>query len=337
LKTAAAGTVAFLAQGREGYASQESPVRGADKDRQGRDRQGRSQLVIKDPAHFRILQFTDIHFFGGHSDREKWKDPKTIENMAAFVKRSKPHVLAVTGDLWFNNPQGRGAEFMAFAIEKLEALGVPWLFTWGNHDQLDDYGRGHDAFARAKHSLYRGQDTDGNYIVEVLDTGGQRLWNLVCINSGPSGIQESQRAWILNQAAVERTLGGGPRAFAFFHIPIRQYEEAWTQGVMAGEKKQRVMFESEAGKALGALKALNVRACFCGHDHVNDFAGMADGVELVYGRATGYAGYGREFMEKGCKLISVDCLAGKFQWTTLLPDGKTWDPARITRTQRSQA
>ena len=49
-----------------------------------------------------------------------------------------------------------------------------------------------------------------------------------------------------------------------------------------------------------------MRACFCGHDHVNDYGGVLDGIELVYGRATGYGGYGGDYVDKGGKLITVN-------------------------------
>ncbi len=325
LKVVAGGAVVSLGAGWRSHASQ-----GGAHELSNTPSGGRSQLTIKNASEFRILQFTDIHFFGGFGIFTKWMDPKTIEEMHAFVQRSNPHLLAITGDLWFNNPGGRGEEFMNFAIEQIEALGVPWVFTWGNHDRLDDYDRGHRAFTGARGSLYRGLNTGGNYIVEIQDCSGKKLWNVVCVNSGHDGVQGPQRMWMLDQASAQEP-GGTPPAFAFFHIPLRQYEIAWTNAALSGERRQHVAFESENGTSLSAFEALNVRACFCGHDHVNDFAGMYGNVELVYGRATGYGGYGSGRMEKGCKLITVDCASESFQWTTLLPGNRTWEPAQITR------
>lgn len=36
----------------------------------------------------------------------------------------------------------------------------------------------------------------------------------------------------------------------------------------------------------------NVNAVFCGHDHNNDFYGNYLGINLYFGRKTGYGGYG---------------------------------------------
>lgn len=40
------------------------------------------------------------------------------------------------------------------------------------------------------------------------------------------------------------------------------------------------------------MKELGIKAGFCGHDHNNDFGGELEGVELVYGRKTGFGCYG---------------------------------------------
>lgn len=49
---------------------------------------------------------------------------------------------------------------------------------------------------------------------------------------------------------------------------------------------------------------------FYGHDHDNDFGGFLDGVELIYGRKTGFGCYGprnekNEFMERGARSIHL--------------------------------
>lgn len=36
----------------------------------------------------------------------------------------------------------------------------------------------------------------------------------------------------------------------------------------------------------------NMKGVFCGHDHNNDYSGNYHGIELVFGRKTGYGSYG---------------------------------------------
>ncbi|HNT88577.1 MAG TPA: metallophosphoesterase, partial [Candidatus Hydrogenedentes bacterium] len=289
-------------------------------------------LEIENPSDFRMLQLTDIHFFMPHP--RPGRDEKTINDLARLVELARPDLLLVTGDLWQDNPYGRGEEFMRFGIEQISALGVPWLFTWGNHDKLDDYKAGHEAFTNGPHSLYRGGPGGGNYTVHVTDRSGAPVWDLVCLNSNDLGLGQDQHAWLDAVAATEAA-PVAPHAFALFHIPLKQYDDLWNGGCASGVRFESVAFEEEDGSTFGLLKDLEVvRACFCGHDHINDFSCCLDGVDLVYGRATGHAAYGANRVPKGAKIITVNCETGGYGWEAVLADGTRWREARgvqITR------
>jgi hypothetical protein len=287
-------------------------------------------LAVADPSRIRLLQLTDIHFFCQTHRPEK--DVQTTDDLKRYVDHFEPNVLLVTGDLWHDNPESRGAEFMAFAIEQLEALGVPWLFTWGNHDQLDDYTTGHAALTRAKNSLYRGGPGGGCYSVALTGKDGAPQWDLICLNSMDDGLKAPQRAWLTAEQARRQEKPGAKHAFGVFHIPVKQYDDIWTKGVASGVKFEDVCSWGEDGTSLDNLKALGVvRACFVGHDHINDYSGMMDGIELVYGRATGHGGYGDVKVPKGAKLITANAETGQYTWQSVYPDGRTWVPSPNTR------
>jgi hypothetical protein len=63
------------------------------------------------------------------------------------------------------------------------------------------------------------------------------------------------------------------------------------------------------GRDVGLFDAFRengrVLACFVGHDHINDYEGTLDGVDLCYGRGSGYDCYGREGYRKGARLITL--------------------------------
>ncbi|MBN8246593.1 MAG: hypothetical protein J0L84_04035 [Verrucomicrobia bacterium] len=89
--------------------------------------------------------------------------------------------------------------------------------------------------------------------------------------------------------------------------------------------QEEVCFERESGTALPVLaESRTIRATFCGHDHVNDYAVRGRDMDLVYGRATGYAGYGGEKLRKGAKLIELDLGDGSYRQVTVFADGTTW-------------
>jgi hypothetical protein len=282
---------------------------------------GVTELSIAHPTRFRILQLTDLHFFSG-GPLESSRNAKTVEIIRGVVKATKPDLVMATGDLWPENRDGMGETYMRQVIQEFEALDLPWAFVWGNHDQLADYAVGHEAFEKAKNSLYRGSASDGNYVIDVVNRHNEPVWQLICLNSHQDGLHIDPA---LPQKLAASNASSVP-CFAFFHIPVKQYKEIWDNGAATGILAEQPCNEQEDGSALPILKSLGVRACFCGHDHVNDYSGVADGVELVYGRASGAGGYGVEILAKGGKLITTNCKSKRYRWATVLPDGERWVP-----------
>jgi hypothetical protein len=93
--------------------------------------------------------------------------------------------------------------------------------------------------------------------------------------------------------------------------------------VTPGTFLEEVCHEQESGRAAPVLASDDrLLACFCGHDHVNDYAVRTQQLDLVYGRATGHAGYGGEKLRKGAKLIELDLGVGTYAQVTVFADGK---------------
>ena len=279
----------------------------------------KARLVVKHPASFRILQFTDIHFSPKHEFMAGWRNRHTSGLMEKIAAEAKPDLLVVTGDCW--PEEGDNVGDMKYAVAQWSRLGVPWLYAWGNHDQLRDFCIGHETLTKAPNSFYRGNASNGNYSLDLVDESGKLLWQIICLNTEREGFNQPQQAWL---AALDKDAPPPVPRFAFFHIPIKQYADVWDNGTANGIIGERPCIEKEDGSALAVLKKANVRACFCGHDHVNDYAGVIDGVDLVYGRATG--GYGMREVPKGGKLITFNCLTGEYSWVSIPARGKRWTP-----------
>jgi len=285
-------------------------------------------LSVADPSRITLLQFTDLHFFCKHEDPNA--DQKTIEFMPRLVDQAKPDLLMVTGDFWHDNPEGRGRAQAEFAVEQISRLGVPWIFTWGNHDLLDDIPKGHDLFHDAKGSLYRGGPAGGNYTVQLQDKSGATLWDLACLNTSSKGMGEAPRAWLREQIAARANAPQTP-VFGVFHIPLKQLDELWGTEQTRGVKLGGTGYGDDTGETLGLLAQLGARATCCGHIHTNDYSATQDGVELIYGHATGAAGWGGETVPKGAKIHTLNAQSGSHAWETLLIDGTRWTPAPGTR------
>ena len=269
----------------------------------------------------RILQVTDLHFFADRDKLGDVADKRTIEDLKRMVGNTDPHILAVTGDLWHDNPDGKGQEYFEFALDQVVSLGKPWLFNWGNHDLLNDYAAAQIRLTEAKNSLYRGGRDGGNYRVAIENGDQKLLWELLCLNTTTQGVQAEQERWLKSRKP------SSVPAFCFLHIPLLEYDTVWQKKIAKGIFNEAVCTYGEDGSAIEYLKNYGtVRACFCGHDHVNDYGGKLQGIEMVYGRATGHAGYGGEKVAKGGKLISVDLEESTYRWKSVFANGSEWVP-----------
>ncbi len=283
---------------------------------------------------FRILQVTDLHYAFYEEEgkiRPELRCAETNLMMEILIAQTKPDLLMVTGDVWPENEDELGVHYMRYAISRFEKLGVPWAFVWGNHDRVSDYPAAHKELAAARNSLYRGAAGDGNYTIDIVRPNGTRAWQLVCLNSKMDSMGQEQQAWM--KTLVARDKAPVPR-MAFFHVPLKQYEGIWTSGVATGFRSEQACTASEDGSTLPVFRAIGVKATFCGHDHINDYSGVVDGVELVYGRCTGSIAYGTPHLPKGGKLITLNLRKGTYAWASVTPDGKKWHPKRGERIEK---
>lgn len=304
----------------------------------GRSRRSRkagaavATLEIGHRSGLRLLQFTDNHFFCGVKAglTRTDADAATERDWREFVRIFRPDAIITTGDLWHDNPGGRGAATQAYALKQLEQLDVPWAFCWGNHDQLDDFAAGHAALEAARGSLYRGGGTHGDYRIDVWRGAERKLAaRLWLLNSNRYGLTAWQLEWLRSaRAQLAREKSPAVPALGFFHIPLLDQKTLHRPGATPGVALEGVCHETEQGQAAPVLAGDDrLRACFCGHDHVNDYAVRTQHLDLVYGRATGHAGYGGEKVRKGAKLIELDLPTGEYQQVTVFADGSRWRPA----------
>ncbi len=295
-----------------------------------------SRLRVRNPRSIRMLQFTDVHFFGGEDPFWPATNKKTIENMQALVASVKPDFLFITGDLWRDHPQERLDEFARYGIAQCAALGVPWAYVWGNHDQVNDRAAIENELTKAPNALYRGAGTQGNYVLNLEDRHGRPVWQFLCLDTNTKGMGAAQQAWLKSlPEGINGSAKTVPPRFSAFHIPLKQYDTVWSNGMARGVKCESVCSEGENGSTLPLLKSLGVKACICGHDHVNDYSGVVDGLDLIYGRATGVASYGGMQVHKGGKLYTLDGHTGKYHWESLQFDGTHWVPGPNEHTDRT--
>jgi hypothetical protein len=91
-------------------------------------------------------------------------------------------------------------------------------------------------------------------------------------------------------------------SIVFMHMPLIQFDVE--EGYIGIYNEKQVYAQ---GKDEGFFDAMLLhdksKAVFVGHDHLNDFYVMVDGIMLAYGRATGYNGYGN--LDRGGRHIEI--------------------------------
>jgi len=275
-------------------------------------------LAFRPDGSFTIVQFTDMHLSAFKPGRT---EARTLDLIGRIIDVEKPDLVMLTGDICRMVPAPDSIRSWRLLAELLDDKGVPWAFVHGNHDsELSGYARIDSFLATTRHCLYEpGRDTTighGYYVLPIYRHRGNGIGALVwCLDSGasrrsPEGrltVSERQVAWLRTEAdGLMADDDGTITGLAFFHIPLRQYGTVWDTRRCTGYKLEG---DGPQSRDTGLFAAFQDRgrvvACFCGHMHINDYEGTLDGVDLSFGRYTGFGAAGQQDYERGARVIKV--------------------------------
>lgn len=278
----------------------------------------RNSLSMREDGTFHILQLTDFH-----NDVSDELAESTYGDAREMVSIFAPDFLAVTGDIWCGDEMPeRAPVLMERDLVFLGSLNVPWAFAWGNHDYVGDLKESLEGIASTPNAVAPEGDGRGSFSIEVLEGGGA-AWDMFFLNSGTEWDPDRDMAWFETESRRLRDARGRlVPAIVFVHLPLLNYEKARLEGRYEGIAQEEVLCWGDDGSVFRKMKdAGNVRACFVGHSHVNDFYVEEEGIVLAYGRATGHGGYGGDRLRKGAKRIVLDGRGSSFSFETVFPDG----------------
>ena len=223
-------------------------------------------------------------------------------------------------------------------------VGIPWAFTYGNHDTeamaatdaqtLDALYRSL-SYKTSKNLLYPyvqpGITGRNNQLIEIRNPDGTLNTALFLIDSNAytgngfndyDYIHDDQVDWYADQVQrLSAEAGRTVSSMAFFHIPLQQYRTAY-QLYEAGSdevtyyfgRNDEKMFDkvccSDYPSALfDRMKELgSTTATFCGHDHYNNISLEYQGIRLTYGMSIDYLvmpGIARDTAQRGGTLITL--------------------------------
>lgn len=286
--------------------------------------------ITSSTEDFKILHLTDIHI--GGSIYSYSKDLKALKACYAEIEHTHPDLVIVTGDMSFplgimslslNNtaPVGQFAAFM-------RNTGIPWAFTYGNHDtemlasagkqELNDVYKSL-SFKTSGNLLYPYKQPDvtgrNNQLIELRNADGSLNTGLFMIDSNAytgeginvyDYIHDDQVDWYAGEVRrMEAEAGHTVNSFCFFHIPLQEYLTA-TQLYMEGSDEVKHFFGENPGDHGGitndtvccsdypsklfdtALELGSTTGFFCGHDHYNNASLEYKGIRLTYGMSIDY-------------------------------------------------
>jgi hypothetical protein len=277
-------------------------------------------LKFREDGTFTIVQFTDMHI-GDGKEEEKFNDDRTAALVERILATERPDLAVLTGDMiWSHGVKDPKASFRR-SIAPIVRSQVPWAAVFGNHDAEEGITRAELLAIQQEDekclSVAGPDDINGigNYVLKVKDAAGSGdTAALYFFDSGINApeaiggyawVHLDQINWYTQQSRKMAEEGGVPLpALAFFHIPVPEYEAAWTSEQVTGTKEENVECPKINTGLFGAMIHMgDVMGTFVGHDHDNDYSGIVHGIRLCYGRVTGYNCYGK--LQRGARVIRL--------------------------------
>ena len=226
---------------------------------------------------------------------------------------------------------------LAHILRPVEQRGIPFAMIYGNHDDMNDVSKAEQfPLYRAYPHCLPMNDADptvdcDTYSIPLRTADGRTAWNLYMLDSAWNDAQGQHCAikaqtvrWYKETSARLQEENGGVcvPSLLFLHVPLPQtkglyapcspeYPGAVRDGdgffCLDAAKAQGVLGESISAceDAFGLFDALktcgDVRAVISGHDHVNCFDGVTDGMRFIQSGAASFRCYGNRI--RGVRLF----------------------------------
>jgi hypothetical protein len=201
----------------------------------------------------------------------------------------------------------------------MEAYGVYWAPVYGNHDTENFTAISRNEltalWSSYPHCLIRQGNVygSGNYIINIKTSENTISKSLIFMDSGDymskdekselgykkdetvyDYIHQDQINWYSDSVAeIKNQYGNNSKSLLFFHIAIPEYLDAYEEGtILYGEKREGIgCSKKNSGMFDAIIQNGSTEAIFVGHDHINDYEALYQGVRFVYCQSSGYTSY----------------------------------------------
>lgn len=231
-------------------------------------------------------------------------------------------------------------QFAAF----MRNIGIPWCFTYGNHDtEAMATGNRENIDKLYKSLSYKSSGTllypyiqpditgRSNQLIKIENSDGSLRQALFLIDSNDytgeglneyDYIHDDQVDWYEKQVyALNKENGKTVSSMIFFHIPLQEYRTAY-ELYQNGSREVEYYFGKVGEKMIDqiccsdypsrlfekSVELGSTKAMFCGHDHYNNISLGYKGIRLTYGMSIDYLampGIDKETEQRGAELITL--------------------------------
>ncbi|EFA84901.1 hypothetical protein PPL_01894 [Heterostelium album PN500] len=282
----------------------------------------------------RIIQFTDLHY----GENIKY-DKLNYEAQNKLLDYEKPDFVMLSGDMIsgynknFYRDQSKYHTIWDILTKPMRDRNIPWAITFGNHDAEGPYSSSQivDLDMSFNGSLTRhGQIKNGgetNYVIPIYSSNSSvdiasliyifDSDNFGCGDSGDWGcIYKHQVDW------YEETSDHYNKtpSIAYVHIPPVEVIDLWNNFEVYGDfgDSASCCYHTKESKFIEKMiKRGDIRALYFGHDHRNDYHGDYYGIDLGYGRKTGYGSYDPKYAQ-GARVLEIQ--QDPFKFVTWIRD-----------------
>ena len=257
------------------------------------------QLKFNENGEFKILQLTDIHYIYGDE-----RALPSLECIERTISTEMPDLIVVTGDLIYGKPANESFRTVMEAINK---FGIPFCFTFGNHDDENGLSRSelYDIAREYSNNVQpdRGDAVSPDYCLSILSHDGSRTASVIylfdsnayCKKKNIGGydwIHRNQIEWYCERSKAFTKANGDSvvPSVAFFHIPVPEFGQAASDNNVAitGTRMESGGFPKVNSGLFTAMQEMgDIMGIFVGHDHDCDFAADYKGILLAYGCYSG--------------------------------------------------
>ncbi len=329
------------------------------------------ELKFRNDGSFKILMMSDIHAGATLDARTVTLADKLIDTEKPdLVILNGDSIAGYDASLKSLDLLKQGMSHVAAIAEKHH---LPWVVTLGNHDTEHvpsfKFERG-DAirfYAKYPNNLNKLGPKEvsgaGNDYLLIKDSQGKKaVFNIWLLDSGMYApevvrnfaksirdtgkndgfweydwIHTDQVKWYYNTSLkLEKKYKEKIPSMMCFHIPLREFRSLAAYTDTTGYKYEEDYTSSVNSAMFAAIQdRKDVKGVFCGHNHMNSYAGKWMGVMLGFDSSCTYQGYNmpdtdpRRFTSRGARVFVLsEQTPGKITTYMRYADGSTSEPLK---------